>query len=250
MFAALRAQKNGRSAEAAETYRRVLAVDPDNYDATHLLGILEYEHGRSDDAMALLRRAIELKPGIGAARHNLRLFESMPLIEREICLDVLPRLLSRVDPVSDIEQWAAGGELLRVVIADDIEQGLQQVLDALLRLLGRSSLSLWAEPGVSFVLPGVRSIDAAAGNHPEGGSLVFFGAGRSPVAWLSKARPDRILIVLVREEPCAAIDRIDEIASLCRTRPGLICATRALAERLRLPQHAIVATKPAGLEVK
>src|SRR5215510_12515893 len=105
MFAALRAQKSGRGEEAAAACRRVLAVDPDNFDANHLLGLVEYERGRHESAITLLRRSVELKPGIGAARHNLRLFESMPLIETEICSEVLPRLVPRVDPIADFAQW-------------------------------------------------------------------------------------------------------------------------------------------------
>src|SRR5215475_3815118 len=65
MRAALAAQKSGRCREAAEGYRRVLAVDPSNYDATHMLALVEYEDGDQETALALLRRAIDLRPDIG-----------------------------------------------------------------------------------------------------------------------------------------------------------------------------------------
>jgi hypothetical protein len=39
------------------------------------------------------------------------------------------------------------------------------------------------------------------------------------------------------------IDRIDELCAAGGEPPGLICASRALAERLRLPASAVI---PAG----
>jgi tetratricopeptide (TPR) repeat protein len=240
MFAALRAQKSGRGEEAADTYRRVLAVEPDNFDAMHLLGLAEYEHGRHESAIALLRRAIELKPAIGAARHNLRLVESMPVIEREICREVLPRIVSRVDPVSDFGRWTDSGGPVHIVIADELDEHLEPALEALVRAVELSRLALWTEPSLSCLLPGARSIDAGAGLHPEGGSVVLFGMARSPVAWLANARADKVLLVILKEDPCAVIDRIDQISMLCNARPGLLCASHSLAERLRLPPDAVV----------
>src|SRR5438105_15850570 len=77
MQAALRAQQSSNVIEAAALYRRVLSVDPANFDATHMLGLVEYESGRYETALALLRRATELRPDLGAPRHNLRVLESM-----------------------------------------------------------------------------------------------------------------------------------------------------------------------------
>ena len=97
MQAAQHAQLSGNAIEAAALYRRVLDVDPTNFDATHMLGLVEYQSGFYEVALGLVRRATELRPDLGIARTNLRTLESLPLIEREICLDVLPRLLHRVD---------------------------------------------------------------------------------------------------------------------------------------------------------
>jgi protein O-GlcNAc transferase len=52
----------GRIAEAEAIYRSVLARDPRQFDALHLLGLIRYQQGRASEAHELLRRAIELRP--------------------------------------------------------------------------------------------------------------------------------------------------------------------------------------------
>jgi len=240
MQVALRAQRAGRPREAAEGYRRVLAADPQNIDALHMLGLTEYEDGREENALALLRRAIELKPDFNRARKNLHLLESLPQIEEEIGRDVLPRLLARVEPVEDFSLFAATAAHVHIVVADDRKEVVRPMLDRLTRALGAAPRTLWADSVLSLAIPGARVLDPEAGARPEGGLLVLCGAARSPAAWLGVARPERVLLVVLEETPGAVIDRLDEIAALSGTRPGLACASRALAERLRLPLSAVV----------
>jgi len=52
----------GRVAEADAAYRSVLARDPRQFDALHLLGLLRYQQGRPQEAHDLLSQAIKLKP--------------------------------------------------------------------------------------------------------------------------------------------------------------------------------------------
>ncbi|HEX7271211.1 MAG TPA: SEC-C metal-binding domain-containing protein [Casimicrobiaceae bacterium] len=240
MQVALRAQRAGRPREAAEGYRRVLAADPQNIDALHMLGLTEYEDGREHNALALLRRAIELKPDFNRARKNLQLLEQLPQIEEEIGRDVLPRLLARIEPVVDVSLFAATAAHVHIVVADDREEVVKPVLDRLTRAIASAPRTLWVDSALSLAIPGARVLDPGAGARPEGGLLVLCGAVRSPAAWLGAARPERVLLVVLAEAPGAVIDRIDEIAALSGTRPGLACASRALAERLRLPLDAVV----------
>lgn len=53
----------GRDAEATATWRRVLAIDPDNLDALLYLGNYLEIKGRRDEAAPLLQRADSLHPG-------------------------------------------------------------------------------------------------------------------------------------------------------------------------------------------
>ena len=50
--------KTAQYAEAATLYARVLAHDPQNFDALHLLGVLAHQMGRSDAAADLIAKAI------------------------------------------------------------------------------------------------------------------------------------------------------------------------------------------------
>src|ERR1043165_1530859 len=48
----------GRFAEAELCYQRVLAVQPENADALHLIGNIAYQVGRHDVAIAMIGQAI------------------------------------------------------------------------------------------------------------------------------------------------------------------------------------------------
>jgi tetratricopeptide (TPR) repeat protein len=241
MQAALRAQQSGRGREAASGYRRVLAVEPANFDATHMLALVEYECGRYDSAIALLRRAIELRPEIAIARHNLRLLESMPRIEEGICREILPRLMARVEPVSDVARFASSASRIHLVLVDDANGDERAVIERLRRAFAQGQLELWGQTGTFTAVGGARFVEIGTGVQPEGGVLALVGTSRSQAAWLGGARAERVLLVVVRDEPCAIIDRIDEVTLLADAKPGIVCATLALAERLGLPRDAALA---------
>src|SRR5690348_10991658 len=53
--------RSGRIAEAEGKYNAVLKLAPDHPDALHLLGMLRRDQGQFDQALALMRRAIEVQ---------------------------------------------------------------------------------------------------------------------------------------------------------------------------------------------
>ena len=55
---ALAYQRAGRAADAERLCRHILSIDPGNAQTLHLLGLLEHQRDRSDDAIAHLRMAI------------------------------------------------------------------------------------------------------------------------------------------------------------------------------------------------
>lgn len=63
--AGLANQRAGRIALAEEMYRRVLAFDPRQPDALHLMGVLELDRGEATAALALLDQAIAAAPDRG-----------------------------------------------------------------------------------------------------------------------------------------------------------------------------------------
>lgn len=68
---ATEAHRQGELAAAAGLYRRVLARDPDDPDASHLLGVIHYQRGEYPAALELISRADRLRPGHHATLNNL-----------------------------------------------------------------------------------------------------------------------------------------------------------------------------------
>ena len=63
----------GRLAEAEGIYRQILALQPENPDALHLLGLIAYQCGQPQIAVELIRRAIVTTPSIVNYHNNLGL---------------------------------------------------------------------------------------------------------------------------------------------------------------------------------
>jgi protein O-GlcNAc transferase len=61
----------GRIAEAASAYRQVLRIEPDNFDALHLLGVAAHQSGDHAEAVELIEKALDLDPSSTAALNNL-----------------------------------------------------------------------------------------------------------------------------------------------------------------------------------
>ena len=61
----------GRAAEAERGYRNVLAADPRNADAMHLLGVLALQSGHADEAVTLIGKALAQAKGVADYWDNL-----------------------------------------------------------------------------------------------------------------------------------------------------------------------------------
>jgi len=68
---ALQHHRDGRLAEAEALYRQILEVQPNHFDALHLLGVIAHQSGRGDVAVDLMRRAIALHPNHPSALFNI-----------------------------------------------------------------------------------------------------------------------------------------------------------------------------------
>ena len=53
---------NSKLSEAAEGYRKVLSVEPENANALHLLGLIEFDWNNIDAAIPLVEKSLELAP--------------------------------------------------------------------------------------------------------------------------------------------------------------------------------------------
>jgi tetratricopeptide (TPR) repeat protein len=68
---AFQLHQRGLTAQAEEIYRSILRVDPRNFDAQHLLGLVCHQTGRRDEAEQLLRAAVAVRPDSAEAQYNL-----------------------------------------------------------------------------------------------------------------------------------------------------------------------------------
>ncbi len=69
--AGLSHQQAGRLTEAESIYRAVIDQQPDNADALHLLGRIAFDRGDPKAAMALIEKAIALRPSVAAFHNSL-----------------------------------------------------------------------------------------------------------------------------------------------------------------------------------
>src|SRR5262249_37679059 len=60
-----------RFSEAARVYREVLALQPEEAKALHLLGVVEAQLGHRDVAIQLIAKAVEADPADATAHYNL-----------------------------------------------------------------------------------------------------------------------------------------------------------------------------------
>jgi protein O-GlcNAc transferase len=68
---AVQRHRAGELAQAEQLYRQVLAADPRQVDALHLLGVLAHQRDRHAEAIDYIREALRLHPGHVEAHYNL-----------------------------------------------------------------------------------------------------------------------------------------------------------------------------------
>ena len=71
IHAALQLHQAGRLEDADAAYREILSVDPDNFDALHLSGVVAYQLGMYEKAVERISRALSREPSNAVACNNL-----------------------------------------------------------------------------------------------------------------------------------------------------------------------------------
>jgi tetratricopeptide (TPR) repeat protein len=237
---AFAAQVAGRLAEAAERYAEVLKRDPLQFDATHMLGVVQYHRGRFDDALRLLKRAVELQPDVGEARDNLDIVQTARRREAEFCREVLPRLAPRVTRVEKLADLAATASVMHLVIMQSLSAQDEAFVESISVASGATQLRTWKDPRASNDR-NASAVDISAQSYPVGGIIVFFGTEFSPIEWFDRARPELCLLVVTRDEPGLLLDRIRECSAEGCRQVGMLCCGEALARRLPFAVEVLVA---------
>ena len=68
---AISSHQAGDLARAGSLYQTVLASEPDNAEAMHLLGVLNHQRGEHTRAVELMGRAVAIRPNAAAFHANL-----------------------------------------------------------------------------------------------------------------------------------------------------------------------------------
>lgn len=221
--------RSGKLEAAAALYRQVLAAEPRNADALHLLGLVAREAGRLDEAIDLVQRAVALRPANATFLFNLAIVQR-DAGRLEAALDCYRRAvaISPANPQLHNNLGVALGESGDLVAAADaFREALRHA------------------PGMTEAmvnLAGVLRRTGLSRKQPEAERLARRAIGLSPgMAAAHAALAETLPLATQRDEAVAAARRASELApgnaahlellaTLCH-RGGMTEAAVAAAER-------------------
>ena len=105
---ALAAQQKGATLEAIELYREILAEAPDDFDSLHMCGVAHFQRGEFERSLALIDRALQVNPGVEAARFN-----------RRLAADAIDRRVVEAELERAARAWPPPLEERRALVVDD-----------------------------------------------------------------------------------------------------------------------------------
>lgn len=146
--AAIARHRAGRHIDAEALYEAVLAEEPDNVGALHLLGVLRHQAGDAERAEPLVRKAAEQRPDVGVIQASLA--EVLLALGRNADAAETARTAVRCEPNDPTIRFTLGLALQGMGQAAEAVDAFQQAvalnpefaaaqhnLGNLLRLLGR-----------------------------------------------------------------------------------------------------------------
>ena len=144
--------RSGQVAEAGALYRSVLAAEPANVDALHLLGLAYKAAGKLPEALSAIRAAVALKPDFADAQYNLG--NLLALLERPDEAAAAFRQALALDPKMALAAYNLGN-LLR-------DQGaFDQAAEAFRAAIATRPGNVEAHHNLANVLKSLNRIDEA-----------------------------------------------------------------------------------------
>ncbi|HMD54491.1 MAG TPA: tetratricopeptide repeat protein, partial [Phycisphaerae bacterium] len=126
MESALRHHQAGRLADAEALYRQILAQEPNNADALHLLGVIAHQIQKNQPASELIGRAITLNPTVALYHNNMglvhtalgRLTDAGESYRTAIRLqrDFSPAYYNLGNVLKDLEEFESAADAYRTAI--------------------------------------------------------------------------------------------------------------------------------------
>jgi tetratricopeptide (TPR) repeat protein len=104
----------GQLAQAEESFRDILKQAPDHFNALHLLGAIEFQRGRLEDAVQLICQALEINPKSEEAHFNMGMIllslkrpeDALASFDRALLIqpDFLEALFNRGNVLADLKR--------------------------------------------------------------------------------------------------------------------------------------------------
>lgn len=230
---ACRLFNDGHAGMAADAFEVLLQRHPDWIEARLLAAIVEYRRGGFAAGLAhcesLAGQSLAPSPRAILDDYRTRLSSALRL----------QALRERVHSGTALPPWQDGDEVLHLVCDFPRRAGTElRCLELAARLRRRVRVEVWAtspEIDKSFRAHGIRVIDPAAGEVPQGGTLAVIGAWHPIGGWYEMARFRRVLVVYNVDQP----DHL-ESAIKALTLPGkppleIVYASDWMREQTRLP---------------
>lgn len=147
------AHRNGNLEAAQEAYLKILNEDPDHPDGLHFLGLLHFEAGKRDNAIALIRTSLEHNPNNASAFNNLGNILKLGGDDHEALIAYVRAV--ELEPRQE-QAWSNINVLLRGATRND---ELLPILAQIVKL-DPENPSAWHNYGLSLMLAGHKD-DAA-----------------------------------------------------------------------------------------
>ncbi|MEP7182938.1 MAG: tetratricopeptide repeat protein [Betaproteobacteria bacterium] len=255
--------RQGDLADAERRYREILALDPAQPDALHLLGVVLHQTGRHEAAVDLIRRALAIVPDDANAHSNLGLalrrlgrpVEALASFDRALALRPAHggTLRNRGDALMAMERYADAlasydRSLAAVPDVADTHFGRGNALAALHRehdALASYDRALLLQPGHAAALKHRGDALAALGRHGDALSSYDRALALEPDdagaqnnrgnVLLDLARPDEALasydraLALAPDDVETLVNRGNALLALNRNDAALASYDRALA---------------------
>lgn len=233
MQQALRQQVAGDLEEADRLYGRALALQPRNFDALHMQGVVAYQRKQYVRADALIRAALEIAPDSQAARFNLDLVEREFAIENEFCKYMLPHLADLCRDV--LPRHPSDLSVSFLLDPDGMRDTLMPCLSLLRQIAEGYRDSTWwhcgGEGRALAMAPELRHPDDSL----AGGHLVVVGTHFKLGEWIVPARFEHITLLCDAPAYCEIADRIQFLNSTGDRPLSLWFADETMRTRCKLP---------------